>query len=148
MGRKKIEMKPILDKRNRKDTFHKRKVGLIKKAAELSILCNVRMLLVFEDLSGDIIKYSTHGVYDPVQYFSESYTNAPIAFTARHYPDFFKNVTTKKEMKEEDGESGGPNNYYEESDDDDNEENIATAGKLDKKGLNQSKLSSIFIQFN
>lgn len=41
MGRKKIVIKPITDERLRNITFNKRKAGLLKKAAELSMLCNI-----------------------------------------------------------------------------------------------------------
>jgi MADS-box transcription factor len=41
MGRKKILIKPISDERLRNITFNKRKAGLLKKAAELSMLCNI-----------------------------------------------------------------------------------------------------------
>lgn len=102
MGRKKIEIKAISDRKSRKDTFHKRKVGLIKKAAELSMLCNIRMLVVFEDLSGEVLKYSTHGIYDPVKYFKDRYNTTPVAFTAQHYPDFFKSDIYKKRLREQD----------------------------------------------
>lgn len=116
MPRRRIEMKPITDKKARKDTFHKRKAGLIKKAAELSILCKLRMLLVFEDLSGEVIKYSTHGNYDPLKYFGESYLTTPIAFSAKHYPHFFKNILVTKHLKGNDMDSDDHNE--EDSDDD------------------------------
>ena len=101
MGRRKIEFKPITDKRSRKDIFYKRKTGLVKKAAELSMLCNVRMLVVFEDLSGEIVKYSTHGIYDPVEYFTEKYLNSKFEFTSVHYPDFFRGSAANKKNNEE-----------------------------------------------
>ncbi|XP_057542058.1 truncated transcription factor CAULIFLOWER D-like isoform X3 [Amaranthus tricolor] len=50
MGRRKIEMKRIEDKSNRQVTFSKRRSGLIKKARELSVLCDVDVaLLVFSN---------------------------------------------------------------------------------------------------
>mmetsp|Transcript_12714 Transcript_12714/g.19117 ORF Transcript_12714/g.19117 Transcript_12714/m.19117 type:complete len:317 (+) Transcript_12714:250-1200(+) len=49
MGRKKIEIKPIEDERNRHVTFNKRKSGLVKKAMELSILCNSKISLIIFD---------------------------------------------------------------------------------------------------
>ena len=36
MGRKKIEIKRLVDNKNRQVTFNKRKLGLMKKAIELS----------------------------------------------------------------------------------------------------------------
>lgn len=50
MGRRKIEMKRIEDKSSRQVTFSKRRSGLIKKARELSILCDVDVaVLVFSN---------------------------------------------------------------------------------------------------
>jgi hypothetical protein len=43
MGRKKIEIQRIADERNRQVTFAKRKFGLLKKAYELSVLCDCGM---------------------------------------------------------------------------------------------------------
>lgn len=57
MGRKKIEIKYIENKKERvvsydfiKVTFCKRKHGLLKKAAELATLCGVKVSLLFTDL--------------------------------------------------------------------------------------------------
>ena len=50
MGRKKIEMRFITDAKDRAVTFAKRKHGLLKKAAELSILCGLRVNLIFSDI--------------------------------------------------------------------------------------------------
>lgn len=147
MGRKKIEIKPITDKKSRKDTFHKRKVGLVKKAAELSMLCNVKMLLVFEDLAGDVVKYSTHGLYDPVQYFTEEYLTTPIAFTAKHYPDFFKNITVKKRVKDEecdleggDGSDGGDYEDIESTETDQRTLSETQPGRLTKVASSTSSM--------
>ena len=49
MGRKKIEINKIKDVRSQRLTFYKRKNGLLKKAIELSILCDVEVLLVIAD---------------------------------------------------------------------------------------------------
>ncbi|KAL2158022.1 hypothetical protein VTH06DRAFT_4832 [Thermothelomyces fergusii] len=46
MGRRKIDIKPIKDERNRSVTFLKRKGGLFKKAYELSVLCSVDVAVV------------------------------------------------------------------------------------------------------
>jgi len=40
MGRRKIAMKPIKAGSSRRATFEKRRIGLLKKAMELSILCS------------------------------------------------------------------------------------------------------------
>jgi len=46
MGRKKIKIARIDDERVRKVTFTKRKAGLIKKAMELSLLCDCEIALI------------------------------------------------------------------------------------------------------
>ena len=46
MGRKKIKIERISAVKNRQVTFNKRKVGLMKKAMELSILCDCRIAVV------------------------------------------------------------------------------------------------------
>ncbi|KAL3643614.1 hypothetical protein CASFOL_014429 [Castilleja foliolosa] len=50
-GRKKIEIKLIQDQNARSVTFSKRRVGLFKKAAELSILCGAQIGLIVFSLS-------------------------------------------------------------------------------------------------
>ncbi|KAL3233775.1 Transcription factor RLM1 [Nakaseomyces bracarensis] len=46
MGRRKIEIEPIRDDRNRLVTFIKRKQGLFKKAHELAVLCEVDIAVI------------------------------------------------------------------------------------------------------
>ena len=46
VGRKKIRIERITDERNRQVTFTKRKNGLMKKAMELSVLCDCDIALV------------------------------------------------------------------------------------------------------
>jgi hypothetical protein len=50
MGRRKIKIERIGDEKYREVTFHKRKVGVIKKAIELSVLCESEVIvLVFHN---------------------------------------------------------------------------------------------------
>jgi hypothetical protein len=63
MGRNKIKIERIVNERNRQATFTKRKNGLIKKAMELSILCDCEIALIiiqanklYQYGSGDIGK--------------------------------------------------------------------------------------------
>lgn len=46
MGRKKIRIERIADERNRQVTFTKRKNGLLKKARELSVLCDAEIAVI------------------------------------------------------------------------------------------------------
>jgi len=59
MGRKKIPIKRIENRRERLMTFHKRRLGLLKKAAEISILCYSRVYLAFTDLSGSVFQFDS-----------------------------------------------------------------------------------------
>ena len=47
MGKKNFKIEYIKDKRTPQLTFYKRKKGLLKKAMELSILCDVDIILHF-----------------------------------------------------------------------------------------------------
>ncbi|KAI5066134.1 hypothetical protein GOP47_0018758 [Adiantum capillus-veneris] len=58
MGRGKIEMKRIENSSNRQVTFCKRRVGLLKKARELSILCDAQVALIVFSSSGRLFQYS------------------------------------------------------------------------------------------
>jgi hypothetical protein len=57
MGRKKITIEPITDERNRHVTFNKRKSGLIKKAMELSILCNCQISFLVFNAENQLFEY-------------------------------------------------------------------------------------------
>ena len=62
MGRKKIKIERISASKNRQVTFNKRKVGLMKKAMELSILCDC-VIGVIIMCDGKLYTYSSrpHG---------------------------------------------------------------------------------------
>lgn len=47
------------------------------------MLCDVKMLLVFEDLNGELIRYSTHGIYDPEEYFKDAWHHTERSFTSK-----------------------------------------------------------------
>ncbi|KAI8526826.1 hypothetical protein RHMOL_Rhmol12G0027000 [Rhododendron molle] len=58
MGRKKVEMKRIEDKSTRQVTFSKRRGGLIKKARDLSVLCDVQVALIVFSSRGKPYEFS------------------------------------------------------------------------------------------
>ncbi|SPQ97153.1 MADS-box domain-containing protein [Plasmodiophora brassicae] len=63
MGRKKIVIHRIDDQKNRAVTFNKRKVGLMKKAIELSVLCDCEVaVIVFHD--NHLYQYSSEEPID------------------------------------------------------------------------------------
>lgn len=59
MGRRKIEIEPLSDDRNRTVTFVKRKAGLFKKAHELAVLCQVDLSVIIVGSNNRIYEYST-----------------------------------------------------------------------------------------
>ncbi|KAH6785436.1 hypothetical protein C2S51_037891, partial [Perilla frutescens var. frutescens] len=61
-GRGKIEIKRIENTTNRQVTFCKRRNGLLKKAYELSVLCDAEVSLVVFSSRGRLYEYSNNSV--------------------------------------------------------------------------------------
>ncbi|XP_072714977.1 myocyte-specific enhancer factor 2C-like isoform X10 [Ciconia boyciana] len=59
MGRKKIQITRIMDERNRQVTFMKRKFGLMKKAYELSVLCDCEISLIIFNSTNKLFQYAS-----------------------------------------------------------------------------------------
>ncbi|KFK35312.1 hypothetical protein AALP_AA5G267900 [Arabis alpina] len=62
MGRGRVEMKRIENKTSRQVTFSKRKSGLLKKAYELAVLCDVEVALIIFSTSGKLYEFSNPGI--------------------------------------------------------------------------------------
>ena len=60
MCRRKIAIKRITDDRNRQVTFSKRKFGLMKKAYELSVLCDCEVGLIMFSSNNKLFQYASH----------------------------------------------------------------------------------------
>ncbi|CAN1797606.1 Agamous-like MADS-box protein AGL11 [Linum perenne] len=60
MGRGKIEIKRIENTTNRQVTFCKRRNGLLKKAYELSVLCDAEVALIVFSTRGRLYEYSNN----------------------------------------------------------------------------------------
>ena len=59
MGRKKINIARISDERNRQVTFTKRKFGLMKKAYELSVLCDCEIAVIIFNSHNKLFQYAS-----------------------------------------------------------------------------------------
>ncbi|KAI3467215.1 hypothetical protein Pfo_023878 [Paulownia fortunei] len=59
MGRGKVQLKRIENKINRQVTFSKRRAGLLKKAHEISVLCDAEVALIVFSHKGKLFEYST-----------------------------------------------------------------------------------------
>ena len=67
MGRVKLQIKRIENTTNRQVTFSKRRNGLIKKAYELSVLCDIDVALLMFSPSGRLSHFSGRsGVEDVI----------------------------------------------------------------------------------
>ncbi|CAL5403954.1 unnamed protein product [Camellia sinensis] len=62
MGRGKIEIKRIENTTNRQVTFCKRRNGLLKKAYELSVLCDAEVALIVFSSRGRLYEYANNSV--------------------------------------------------------------------------------------
>uniref|UniRef100_A0A674EM70 Myocyte enhancer factor 2d n=1 Tax=Salmo trutta TaxID=8032 RepID=A0A674EM70_SALTR len=89
MGRKKIQIQRITDERNRQVTFTKRKFGLMKKAYELSVLCDCEIALIIFNHSNKLFQYASTDMdkvllkYTEYNEPHESRTNVDIMETLR-----------------------------------------------------------------
>ncbi|VAI82844.1 unnamed protein product [Triticum turgidum subsp. durum] len=63
MGRGKVELKRIDNKSSRQVTFAKRRNGLLKKAYELSVLCDAEVALIIFSTRGRLFEFSTSSWY-------------------------------------------------------------------------------------
>ncbi|KAK8952479.1 MADS-box transcription factor 16 [Platanthera zijinensis] len=75
MGRGKIEIKKIENPTNRQVTYSKRRAGIMKKAGELTVLCDAELSLIMFSSTGKFSEYcspsaDTKTVYDRYQQVS------------------------------------------------------------------------------
>lgn len=63
MGRGRVELKRIENKINRQVTFAKRRNGLLKKAYELSVLCDAEVAVIIFSNSGKLYEFSSTSWY-------------------------------------------------------------------------------------
>ncbi|KAJ3697992.1 hypothetical protein LUZ61_001697 [Rhynchospora tenuis] len=61
MGRGPVQLRRIENKINRQVTFSKRRNGLLKKAHEISVLCDADVALIIFSTKGKLVEYSTDG---------------------------------------------------------------------------------------
>ena len=71
MGRRKIEIERIDNERHRQVTFTKRKMGLIKKATELGILCDAQVAVIIFSDNEKLSLYSSAPLEELIQRYRE-----------------------------------------------------------------------------
>eukprot|EP00256_Glycine_max_P070575 XP_025985170.1 agamous-like MADS-box protein AGL1-like isoform X1 [Glycine max] len=72
MGRGKIEIKRIENTTNRQVTFCKRRNGLLKKAYELSVLCDAEVALVVFSTRGRLYEYANNSVRATIERYKKA----------------------------------------------------------------------------
>ncbi|KAF3320009.1 MADS-box transcription factor [Carex littledalei] len=96
MGRGRVELKRIENKINRQVTFAKRRNGLLKKAYELSILCDAEIALIIFSSRGRLFEFcsNTSTVKTLERYqkcsYSASEAAASLKDTEKNYQEYLK----------------------------------------------------------
>ncbi|KAF9576414.1 Ribosome-releasing factor 2, mitochondrial [Mortierella alpina] len=98
MGRKKIQIKTITDERNRQVTFQKRRFGLMKKAMELSVLCDCQIGLIIFNSNNKLVQYSSHDIDQILLRYTE-YNDSCETYTNK---EFLNAADIKEEEEDED----------------------------------------------
>ncbi|XP_076893194.1 agamous-like MADS-box protein FUL-L [Bidens hawaiensis] len=76
MGRGRVQLKRIENKISRQVTFSKRRTGLLKKAHEISVLCDADVALIVFSTKGKLFEYSTHSSMESILERYERYSYA------------------------------------------------------------------------
>jgi len=100
MGRKKIQISRITDERNRQVTFNKRKFGVMKKAYELSVLCDCEIALIIFSSSNKLYQYASTDMDKVLLKYTE--------YNEPHESLTNKNIIDALNKKESKGGLGSP----------------------------------------
>nr|BAG31395.1 PLENA-like MADS-box protein [Torenia fournieri] len=76
-GRGKIEIKRIENTTNRQVTFCKRRNGLLKKAYELSVLCDAEVALIVFSNRGRLYEYANNSVRATIDRYKQATSDTP-----------------------------------------------------------------------
>ncbi|KAI4374509.1 hypothetical protein MLD38_012495 [Melastoma candidum] len=76
MGRGRVQLKRIENKINRQVTFSKRRSGLLKKANEISVLCDAEVALILFSTKGKLFEYATDSCMERILERYERYSYA------------------------------------------------------------------------
>ncbi|KAE8057069.1 hypothetical protein FH972_013789 [Carpinus fangiana] len=76
MAREKIKIKKIDNVTARQVTFSKRRRGLLKKAEELSVLCDAEVALIIFSATGKLFEFSSSSMKDILERYNLQYSNS------------------------------------------------------------------------
>ncbi|KAI3761005.1 hypothetical protein L1987_51410 [Smallanthus sonchifolius] len=72
MGRRKVAIKRIDDTTSRQVTFSKRRNGLLKKAKEISILCDAQLGVILFSSTGKLSEFSSTSMQSVIQRYNRT----------------------------------------------------------------------------
>lgn len=81
MGRGRVQLKRIENKINRQVTFSKRRNGLLKKAHEISVLCDAEVALIVFSTKGKLFQYATDSWYVQSNNYSHLFIHNLLRYT-------------------------------------------------------------------
>lgn len=103
MGRRKLEIKRIEDKSARQVTFSKRRNGLLKKAKELSVLCDLDIGVIIYSCRGKLYQYcsSNNSVTEILRRYNsliekDSSPSTEVSETQDQYSKYSRFLTCKE----------------------------------------------------
>ncbi|XP_049398139.1 protein MADS AFFECTING FLOWERING 5-like isoform X2 [Solanum stenotomum] len=98
MGRRKVEIKRIQDKNCRQVAFCKRRKGLLKKAKEISVLCDVDVAVVIISNRGRLHEFSSNNSLTEILQRYESHVEAEKENSAEIQHSKYSGFTTMGEL--------------------------------------------------
>nr|QIZ31306.1 MADS-box protein SOC1-2 [Larix kaempferi] len=91
MGRGKIQLKKIENRISRQVTFSKRRNGLLKKAYELSVLCDVEMGLIVFSPRGKLYEFSSPCMQKILERYKKYSQESGISITTKEQDSQYLN---------------------------------------------------------
>ncbi|KAL4368514.1 hypothetical protein GQ457_05G027890 [Hibiscus cannabinus] len=95
MGRGKIEIKRIENTTNRQVTFCKRRNGLLKKAYELSVLCDAEVALIVFSNRGRLYEYANNSVKATIDRYKKACDSSNTGSVSETNTQFYQQEADK-----------------------------------------------------
>nr|AIE44767.1 putative MADS-domain transcription factor AGL6.1 [Nuphar advena] len=97
MGRGRVELKRIENKINRQVTFSKRRNGLLKKAYELSVLCDAEVALIVFSSRGKLYEFGSAGLSKTIERYQRcNYNPLDNNISVRETQNWYQEVAKLK----------------------------------------------------
>ena len=150
MGRRKIEIEPLTDDRNRTVTFVKRKAGLFKKAHELAVLCQVDLAVIIVGNNNKVYEFSTVDTNEILQAYENTMNTRKQLHESKspeNYSDYKKKRHLHEPLTNKAGTIVGTNAHLNDESDhnvvDDDSENDSDDSPQPKRHKKSDSISKI-----